>query len=268
MNTLPLEQKIIAALGTDTTSAALETLLNEAEDAIVAADESAKLEAERALDPVLSPDPVEARTAMEAAGFAADRLRTLRPRLQARLFDLQAQERLTQWNSDADAPEARRDALAAELREVYQDFQTKIPDLFTRIAANDDELSSLVRSRPLGAASRRLLSAELVARGLESFSREQPPLGKELALPDWRQPTQLAWPARPRKPLSVLMAEAIAFNPPQPRPLTPQYGAERAVAVAAEQEAVARFYDERARERQARENAEVQQHANRPAAGT
>jgi hypothetical protein len=75
-----LEKRITTALAADTTSSDLATLIQETEAGIVAADAAA--ERERAFDPALSPDPGEARAAMENATFAANRLRMLLPRLQ------------------------------------------------------------------------------------------------------------------------------------------------------------------------------------------
>ncbi len=101
------------------------------------------------------------------AEFARDRLNTVLPKLQARLAEIQAKEYLTKWLADYEAIETKRDALAAELREAYPAFATRIADLFARIAANDAELSRLHQARPSGCAL-HLLGAELVARNLES----------------------------------------------------------------------------------------------------
>src|SRR5438094_260125 len=80
-----LEQKIAAALtAADVTSSDLSQLIAETEAAITTADATAEEERERALDPVKSPDPKQARQTMEEAIFARDRLRTLLPRLQQR----------------------------------------------------------------------------------------------------------------------------------------------------------------------------------------
>ena len=81
-----LERRIAAALADEAiASTAISELLEEMDTAIIAADESAEVERARAMDPALSPDPRKARAAMEDAQFAANRLRTLQPRLQKRL---------------------------------------------------------------------------------------------------------------------------------------------------------------------------------------
>ena len=85
-NKQALEQQIAAALAdAGIASADLAVLVQETEAAIVAADQAAATERERAHDPAQSPDPASAYQAMQTAAFAANRLRTLKPRLQQRL---------------------------------------------------------------------------------------------------------------------------------------------------------------------------------------
>ena len=164
-----LEQRIARALsGDDVTSDILAILVTEVESGIVAAEETADLDREKALDPVASPDAAKAREAMQMAEFSRDRLRTALPRLQERLEQLQAEEYLARWRDEYEALKVKRDGLAEELRTIYPELETKITDLFTRIATNDAELSSLHQARPAGVAL-HLLGAELVARDLERF---------------------------------------------------------------------------------------------------
>ena len=78
-----LEQKIAAALtAADVTSTDLSQLIAEADAAIAAAEKTAEEERTKALDPALSPDPKQAREAMQDAEFVRDRLKTLLPRLE------------------------------------------------------------------------------------------------------------------------------------------------------------------------------------------
>ena len=147
---LTLEEKIAAALAlADATSSIIAELIAETEAAVAAADKSAEAEREKALDPLASPDAAKARATMEDAAFSRDRLKTLLPRLQARYHEVQAQEYLTLWRSDYEKLKVKRDGLAEELRTIYPEFETKITDLFTRIAANDAELSHLHQARPV-----------------------------------------------------------------------------------------------------------------------
>jgi hypothetical protein len=115
----PLEDRISAALTDHITSSDLKALIGEAQEAIIAADASAEHERARALDLVISPDATQARDAMENAAFTRDRLRTVLPRLQARLKVVEAAEYLVRWEPDFKRVEAQRDALASEMRETY-----------------------------------------------------------------------------------------------------------------------------------------------------
>jgi hypothetical protein len=69
--------------------------------------------------------------------------------------------------------------LAAEFREVYPEFEAKVVGLLNRMAANDAEISNLHIARSAG-VKLHLLEAELVARGLEQFTRDMPSITKEL----------------------------------------------------------------------------------------
>ena len=198
-------------------------LIAETEAAVAAADKSAEAEREKALDPLASPDAAKARAAMEDAAFTRDRLKTLLPRLQARYQEVQAQEHLTQWRTDYEKLKVMRDGLAEELRTIYPEFETKITDLFTRIASNDAELSRLHQARPGGVAL-HLLGAELVARDLERFTRTKPPIVQELKLPTFAPGQRLAWPP-PRPPMAALYAMSMV-PPRDPR----RYSADWATA--------------------------------------
>jgi predicted transcriptional regulator len=86
MSTPSLEKRIAAALvGDDVSSTDLAALVAETEAAFSQAEATAEAERTKALDPALSPDARAAREAMQSAEFSRDRLRTVLPRLQARL---------------------------------------------------------------------------------------------------------------------------------------------------------------------------------------
>ena len=122
--------------------------------------------------------------------------------LQRRLQELKAQEYSAQWHGNYAQIEGKCDELAAELREIYPAVQSKLVDLLTRMTACSAEVGRINGSAPAGVAL-RLPEVELVARNLEHFTRDEPSITNELKLPDWDQPTKLAWP-RPRTPLGVL----------------------------------------------------------------
>ena len=193
-----LEQRIRTALTEDdSNSSVIAALIAETETAIVAADEDAKLEEKRVFDPLASPDPKAAREAMQAAEFMQTWLRTALLRLQRRLRETRERERRAKWYADYEALKSRRDALAVEFCEVYTEFEAKVVDLLTRMAANDAEISNLHIARSSG-VKLHLLQAELVARGLECFSRDVPSIAKELKLPAFEPGQPLAWPSRPQ----------------------------------------------------------------------
>jgi hypothetical protein len=194
-----LEQKISSALTDDNiASGDLESLISEVETAIVAGDQVAEAEHRKALDPALSPDISKARQSMEDAKFAAARLRTLLPRLQKRFGKVQAREHLAQWQAGYEALKIKRDELATELCQIYPPAAAKITDLFHRIAANDAALSVLHQQRPAGVGL-HLHSAELVARGLDGFTRDEPSIANGLKLPDWEHGAQMTWPPPPQR---------------------------------------------------------------------
>lgn len=88
-----LERRISAVLTEPRSASDLADLLQQTDYAIIAASEHAKLENEKSLDPLQSPDPHAARQAAEDATFLANRLRTLQPRLLARYQEVVVQER-------------------------------------------------------------------------------------------------------------------------------------------------------------------------------
>src|SRR5690349_15918762 len=93
-----LERRIATALSDETiSSAALSELLQKTDAAVIAADATAEEERAKALDPTLSPDPKDARAAMEDAAFAANRLRNLLPRLKKHLQHMQYVEAHDRW---------------------------------------------------------------------------------------------------------------------------------------------------------------------------
>jgi hypothetical protein len=95
-----LERRIAAALTSDIPSADIAALVAETEAAISQVEAAAEAEREMALDPLASPDAAKARTAMEDAAFTRDRLRTVLPRLQERLQQVQAAEYAARWEAD------------------------------------------------------------------------------------------------------------------------------------------------------------------------
>jgi hypothetical protein len=190
-----LEAHITSALTDNIASSDLEALIAETEAAIVASDTAAEAAREKALDPVLSPDPAAARASMEQAYFDRDRLRTVLPRLHGRLKQVEAAEYAARWEPDFKRVEAQRDALAAEMREAYPAAVAQLADIFQRAAEVDRECSRINGSAPSG-ERRRLVRVELAARGVEGLLQPDVYLAEMLRLPFfWRDSGPIyAWP--------------------------------------------------------------------------
>jgi hypothetical protein len=252
-----LEQRIASALASEEIKAtALAELIVETQTAIDAADRTAEEERNRALDPALSPDPKAARAAMEDAQFAADRLRTLLPRLQARHSEVGASEHLAAWREEFARVQAERDKLVEELRTVYPAVVEQLVDLFRRIAAIDQEVSHVNRHRPAG-TSNHLHTVEREARG--HLERPDIPLtgndGLRLPVLHRNCGPIFAWPL-PQPSLAAQMASA-----PVPRGIAgPDWHSlidERDCQRREESESLSAFYEKREREAEKRREAEL-----------
>jgi hypothetical protein len=265
MNTTAIEKRIAAALSEDITSSDLVSLLVETEAAISEAEATAEAERAKALDLLASPNAAKARTAMEDAAFARDRLRTHLPRLRDRLREVQAAEYAAAWEPEYKRVEGTRDELAAELAATYPKLVAQLVHLLGRIEECDREVSRINGSAPDG-ESRRLRQVEVVARALDSFSRDNPSITKELQLPDWERSNRLAWPP-PKAPLAALVAAAIpAFQFPGGGEWWE--GREKLAArQEAEQARLAAYYEKQERAREEREKAEWEARAAQRRAG-
>src|SRR5262249_52822851 len=146
-----LEERIDIALQPDAavSSADLAALIEEAGTEIAKADQAWKVDLPSSLDPG-SP-----RRARIDATLAANGLRILLPKLQARYEQVHEQVQAAAWWADReaawltkyDALKHERDALTEELPEVYREAARKIANLFGRIAINDEALAELHRDR-------------------------------------------------------------------------------------------------------------------------
>jgi hypothetical protein len=166
--------------------------------------------------------------------------------------------RLAKWRANYEALKPERDALAAELSELYPMFTTKIADLFVRIAVNDEKLSRLHQARPAG-VSLHLLGAELVARNLSSFSSADPSLAKELKIPNFERSNRMTYPLH--RPPDWLNVMPVAYHPGAD---WAAHQSERAEAIRREHERTIAYYEAVARQREEREAAEAQKRGNGP----
>jgi hypothetical protein len=96
-----------------------------------------------------------------------------------------------------------------QVRETYCAAAAQLTDLMRCLAAFEAKLSDLHSRRP-ASVSVHLRSPELIARNLESFDREHPPIGKNLQLPEFERSDRLLFPP-PRRPAVSMLA--VAFDP-------------------------------------------------------
>jgi hypothetical protein len=196
---LSIDEQIASAFNAGAKSSDVADLIREVEVATLKADEAASCARERALDPTLSnADVTEARREMEDAAFRRDRLKTAISKLETRLADLRHKEEQERRWAAYEKATAERDALAAELKELYPAFEARVTDLIARIEANDREIERInTHAIPEGAA--RVRVAELVARGLNGFTSgvsDIPRITRDLRLPafEYRTNDDYAWP--------------------------------------------------------------------------
>ena len=254
MSTSSLEKQIAAALGgADATSADLAALIADTDAAISQADATAEAERTKALDPALSPDAKAAREALQAAEFSRDRLRTVLPRLRARLSEVMAAEYAARWEPEFQQIETQRDELATEYAQLYPKAVSELVDLFRRVEAVDKEVSRVNGSARAG-EHRRLLGVELTARGLGNFTAADPSIARGVQLPDFERSSRMAWPP-PQVPFAVLVAQSMV---PAAHPGADwgQHNQERGQAMREEHTRIIAHYDAMAREREEREAAE------------
>jgi hypothetical protein len=205
-----LEQTIMAAIADDTaTASGLAELIATTESAIVDADAAAEAARAEMADPIAAPDLRTARAKVEATEFTAARLRSLVPRLMDRHREIVHATERADWLKRFADLEHQRNNLAAELASQYPKLVSQLIELFGRAGALDQQLSRLHQSRPSGCKG-QLLSVELTARGLSEYSRDQPPLARELRIPDFHESNRLLYPPRDDEPFAVTVSGAVS----------------------------------------------------------
>jgi hypothetical protein len=269
MSTHTLEQRIATALADDDVkSDDLDLLTQEVEMAASAADKAVQKERERALDPSSVVDGVKAREAVVAAEFLAQRLRKALPHLQARFQQVHLHERYSTWLAEFERVKPRHDAAVARLKAVYLEFEGKLVDALNEAQEVDAEVKNLSSVKPYDAPEangdgRNLLTVEMVARGITGIGLHDHSIMKDLKLPDFGEPTKLAWP--PPTSLAVQVAASM-IQRPHPGANWASEREERAQTMREEQERVIAHYDAMARQREEREAAEAQKRGKGAAA--
>jgi hypothetical protein len=195
------EEQLINALTSDISADDLYTLVEETKLGIDTASNDAEVAKAMALDPLQSPDAGEARRSMEDAKFKADRLRSLLPRLQARLIDTGNHEDYLRWRKRFDPLKPKVDVAAAKLKAVYQKFAAELVPLLAESEKIDAEVAAVSSAKPYYAKEASndgcyLRSVELTARGLDAFSTFSHPI-MNMELPDFMHQQKLLWPPAP-----------------------------------------------------------------------
>jgi hypothetical protein len=220
------EKQITAALGSkNITSDALATLIVETQSAITQAEQAAERERKKALDLALSPDPAAARKAMEDAAFAADRLKTLLPKLQQRYRAVSAHETYTAWAATFDALKPKHAAAADKLRAVYTAFQDQLVEALTEAKAIDGEVHRVAAAKPYNLAQangdgRTLPTVEAAARRLPGVHLDFSIM--KLKLPVFDTPNQFSWPPH-EMPLALQVMGTMVPVASDPRQYTGEW---------------------------------------------
>jgi hypothetical protein len=174
-----LDTCIRAAFEGGISSDAIADLITAADAAAEKAGQMAAVARARALNPALASNGVkEARQQMEDAAFQRDRLQVAVTKLRERLVAVKGDEENARRERAYQAVEAERDRLAEELKS-YPEIAARLADLLVRIVANDAEIER-INAHALPRERGRLLSAELVARGLAGWVLNAQPLAKRL----------------------------------------------------------------------------------------
>jgi hypothetical protein len=250
-----LEKRISAALTGERTAHDLANLLMQCDLAVPQAEEFAKSELERALDPLRSPDdPREARQQAEDATFAANRLRTLRPRLLARYHEISAAEQRDKYLAHYEQLKIEGAALGAELVDLYGAVMPLV-EVFGRLRAFRERCRALHAGDPGGLP--HVNDAELQARRLDGFTGEVKSLLEAVRLPDFTSGREL-WP---EKPISFAASFAASMVPVHPGPMwsDPVYQERVAEERRQEQERLAAARAQAAKLQLDRENKELRE---------
>jgi hypothetical protein len=164
--------------------------------------------------------------------------------------------RVEEYEAEARVLDQESFQLAHELGETYPAALNKLADLFTRIAAHRQRISTLHQSRPPGVKS--VHDPELIARNLDRFDRERRSLLTGVRLIDWTNGRE-TWP--PPKPSMGAAFAAIAM-PACDQRFTADWAKDherRAAAQQRERQFMADYYARTTREQEERENREARE---------
>ena len=225
-----IERRVSTALASDMTSSALANLSQQLGFAVIAADEFAKAEAERALDPTQCPDPVAARTAAESSAFMANRLKTMQPRLASHFQKVYAAEKVQTYLVKLRELAPLHNALQQELRATYEQVTGKLIDLFQRIREFERRVGQQLGNPPPNVD---------VLRPIDSLR-----VLDKVTLPDWSNLDRNLWPPPSNFAASYVLGMGIPQHP-GPMWCDPSYQERVAAERQQERERMAAHYETR-----------------------
>jgi hypothetical protein len=184
-----------------------------------------------------------------ARGVHPRQAATVLPTLRTRLKQMGAAEYAARWEPEFERVEAMRDALAAEMREVYPAAVAQLANLFQRMTECDRECSRIDGLAPHG-EHRRLLTVELTARGVDRLWQPDVFIGETLRLPYFTRDNGpiYSWPSA----TPPLLTSSFIPVPSGPGPDWHQEIEARDAARCEESARVGAIYDAQEREREAR----------------
>lgn len=142
----------------------------------------------------VSPDSAAAHRMITEDEFLRARLRLTLPELQQKFAAAREQEDMARWEQEFLRVQTIRDKAAERFAKVPKLIDELI-ELFRENEAVEKECSRINGSAPAG-EHRRLVAPELKARGLDAFSRTNPPMAKGTTLPNYEQSEVMLWPPK------------------------------------------------------------------------
>jgi hypothetical protein len=252
-----LEKRIGEALANEhAASASIVGLIAETEAAITAAEAEMKLHHERRLDIVA--DPQTEQQAAADAGLHVSRLTIALDRLQTHHDALLRAEVSAHWASRFEAVAKKRDAGVEKFKRLIA-LANEAAQILFDIAEVDEAVRAVNLAKPDRNAdgdpeTRYLQTVELAARGLRSFSRDEPSFTEATVLPG-------LWPPRKNSAAAVemmMMAPAGGAD-------WADRGARVEQERASERERMAKHYATLSREQSERQNREERENIARRA---
>ena len=170
-------------------SAEVATIISNIESAI--SDESSRIDRDRALE-ISDADVATTTRTWSEAEVRRGQYRLALPEMQAIFRSAALREYAAEWNAKYEKVQAIRDEAAEKYAEVPELMQ-KLVDLFKLAKSVDRQCSDVNGSAPDG-EYKRLVGPELLARGLQAYSQNEPSIAKVTTLPALPDTSRLAWP--------------------------------------------------------------------------